>query len=46
MAIVERQKPEDLPLDTGAEFHIAADRTSAEYRRLLKGMGLSLRFAG
>jgi phenylpropionate dioxygenase-like ring-hydroxylating dioxygenase large terminal subunit len=45
-AVVERQKPEELPLDTGSEFHIAADRTSAEYRRLLKSMGLSLRFAG
>jgi vanillate O-demethylase monooxygenase subunit len=45
-AIVERQKPEDLPLESGDEFHIAADRTSAEYRRLLRKMGLSLRYSG
>jgi phenylpropionate dioxygenase-like ring-hydroxylating dioxygenase large terminal subunit len=45
-AIVERQKPEDLPLDAGSDFHIAADRTSAGYRQLLRNMGLSLRFAG
>jgi phenylpropionate dioxygenase-like ring-hydroxylating dioxygenase large terminal subunit len=45
-AIVERQKPEDLPLDSSGEFHIAADRTSAEYRQLLRKMGLSLRFCG
>ena len=45
-AIVERQRPEELPLDTGAEAHFAADRTSLGYRRLLKRMGLSLRYAG
>ncbi len=40
--LVENQKPEDLPLDLGLEVHIAADRTSVAYRRLLKQMGLSL----
>ena len=40
-AIVERQCPEDLPLELDAEVHFAADRTSVEYRRLLKNMGLS-----
>lgn len=41
-AIIERQRPEDLPLDMQEEAHFAADRTSAGYRRLLKGMGLGL----
>ncbi|MGD9768878.1 MAG: Rieske 2Fe-2S domain-containing protein [Pseudolabrys sp.] len=38
--IVESQKPEDLPLDIQMEAHIAADRTSIAYRKLLKEMGL------
>ena len=38
--IVELQRPEDLPLDVQMEAHIAADRTSIAYRRLLKEMGL------
>jgi vanillate O-demethylase monooxygenase subunit len=38
--IVESQRPEDLPLDVQMEAHIAADRTSIAYRRLLKEMGL------
>jgi phenylpropionate dioxygenase-like ring-hydroxylating dioxygenase large terminal subunit len=38
--IVESQKPEDLPLDMQMEVHIAADRTSIAYRKLLKSMGL------
>jgi phenylpropionate dioxygenase-like ring-hydroxylating dioxygenase large terminal subunit len=38
--IVESQRPEDLPLDAQMEAHIAADRTSIAYRRLLKDMGL------
>jgi vanillate O-demethylase monooxygenase subunit len=38
--IVESQKPEDLPLDLQMEVHIAADRTSIAYRKLLKSMGL------
>jgi vanillate O-demethylase monooxygenase subunit len=44
--LVENQKPEDLPLDAGAEIAIPADRTSVAYRRLLKQMGLSLVYAG
>jgi phenylpropionate dioxygenase-like ring-hydroxylating dioxygenase large terminal subunit len=43
-AIVERQRPEELPLDMMEEAHFAADRTSAGYRRLLKEMGLSMTF--
>ena len=38
--IVELQRPEDLPLDIQMEAHIAADRTSIAYRKLLKEMGL------
>ena len=38
--IVESQWPEDLPLDVQMEAHIAADRTSIAYRKLLKEMGL------
>jgi phenylpropionate dioxygenase-like ring-hydroxylating dioxygenase large terminal subunit len=38
--IVESQKPEELPLDIQMEAHIAADRTSIAYRKLLKEMGL------
>jgi phenylpropionate dioxygenase-like ring-hydroxylating dioxygenase large terminal subunit len=41
-AIVERQRPEDLPLESQSEAHFAADRTSLSYRRLLKEMGLTL----
>lgn len=40
-AIVEAQKPENLPLDPRLEAHIAADRSSIAYRRGLRGMGLS-----
>lgn len=45
-AIVEAQKPEDLPLDLAEEAHFAADRTAVGYRKLLKGMGLSLQQVG
>ncbi len=45
-AIVEQQKPEDLPLDMAEEAHFPADKTSVGYRRLLKTMGLSLAFSG
>jgi vanillate O-demethylase monooxygenase subunit len=41
-AIVEAQRPEDLPLDPKDEAHFAADRTAVGYRKLLKNMGLSL----
>jgi vanillate O-demethylase monooxygenase subunit len=38
--IVERQCPEDLPLDLTEEVHIRADRTSIEYRKGLGKLGL------
>jgi vanillate O-demethylase monooxygenase subunit len=44
--MVENQRPRDLPLDVGVEVHIAADRASVAYRRLLKQMGLSLTSRG
>jgi vanillate O-demethylase monooxygenase subunit len=40
-AIVEIQKPENLPLDPRIEVNIAADRSSVAYRRGLRAMGLS-----
>lgn len=40
-AIVESQKPENLPLDPRLEAHIPADRSSIAYRRVLRDMGLS-----
>jgi phenylpropionate dioxygenase-like ring-hydroxylating dioxygenase large terminal subunit len=45
-AIVERQRPEELPLDMQAEAHFAADRTSSGYRRLLREMKLTMALAG
>jgi phenylpropionate dioxygenase-like ring-hydroxylating dioxygenase large terminal subunit len=45
-AIIERQHPEELPLDLRSEIHFAADRTSAGYRQLLKQMGLSMTYVG
>jgi vanillate O-demethylase monooxygenase subunit len=44
--LVEAQRPEDLPLNLALEVHIAADRTSIAYRRLLKKMALSLAYTG
>jgi vanillate O-demethylase monooxygenase subunit len=38
--IVERQCPEDLPIDLLEEVHIRADRTSIEYRKGLGALGL------
>ncbi|USK60576.1 aromatic ring-hydroxylating dioxygenase subunit alpha [Peribacillus asahii] len=38
--MVENQKPEELPLDLQAEAHIAADKTSINYRQILRQMGL------
>ncbi len=38
--IVERQCPEDLPIDLLEEVHIRADRTSIEYRKALGALGL------
>nr|WP_269467339.1 aromatic ring-hydroxylating dioxygenase subunit alpha [Rhizobium sp. ACO-34A] len=40
-AMVENQKPENLPLDPRMEAHIPADRSSISYRRGLRDMGLS-----
>jgi vanillate O-demethylase monooxygenase subunit len=40
IAIVERQWPEDLPLDLHAEAHFPADRSSITYRRALATLGL------
>ena len=41
--MVESQRPIDLPLTPGDEGHIAADRTSIAYRKLLRDMGLELK---
>jgi vanillate O-demethylase monooxygenase subunit len=38
--IVERQYPEDLPIDLHEEVHIRADRSSITYRQKLAAMGL------
>ena len=38
--MVEAQRPEEIPLDLTEEFHIAADRLSAAYRRALRELGL------
>lgn len=40
-AMVEQQKPENLPLDPKLEAHIPADRSSIAYRRGLSALGLS-----
>jgi phenylpropionate dioxygenase-like ring-hydroxylating dioxygenase large terminal subunit len=40
IAIVERQWPEDLPIDLHAEAHFPADRSSIAYRRGLAELGL------
>lgn len=39
-AIVERQNPEDLPVDLSEEVHVRADLTSVTYRRQLAAIGL------
>jgi len=39
-AIVERQRPEDLPIDRGAEAPILADRSSGAYRVAMAEIGL------
>ncbi|MBI1685141.1 Rieske 2Fe-2S domain-containing protein [Caulobacter hibisci] len=43
-AVVERQTPEELPLEPSEEAHFPADKTSLGYRRLLRGMGLTFRY--
>ena len=42
--IVERQNPEELPIDLDDEVHVRADRTSVEYRRALARLGLGRTF--
>jgi vanillate O-demethylase monooxygenase subunit len=44
IAIVERQFPEDLPLDLHAEAHFTADRSSVTYRKGLAALGLGRGF--
>ncbi|MBB2203461.1 aromatic ring-hydroxylating oxygenase subunit alpha [Gluconacetobacter takamatsuzukensis] len=44
-AIVEAQKPENLPLDPTLEAHVMADRSSIAYRRALRAMGFSSFFS-
>lgn len=43
-AMVEAQKPENLPLDPKLEVHIPADRSSIAYRKALRELGLSTFF--
>lgn len=43
-AIVERQYPEDLPIDLQEEVHIRADRSSITYRQQLAALGLGRNF--
>jgi phenylpropionate dioxygenase-like ring-hydroxylating dioxygenase large terminal subunit len=43
-ALVESQKPEELPLDLMMEAHFEADRSSTAYRRILAEWGLSKRY--
>jgi phenylpropionate dioxygenase-like ring-hydroxylating dioxygenase large terminal subunit len=43
-AVVEAQRPEELPLDLSEEFHIRADRFSTVYRQSLKAAGLGREF--
>lgn len=38
--MVESQRPQYLPLDLPAEFHVPADRLSVTYRKWLKQLGL------
>lgn len=43
-AIVERQNPEDLPIDLNEEVHVRADLTSVVYRQQLGRRGLGRRY--
>jgi len=38
--MVENQKPEELPIDLTSEAHIAADKTSINYRKFLMQLGM------
>ena len=42
--IVERQRPEELPLDLSAEMHVSADRMTLAYRKALGDLGLGRRY--
>jgi len=44
IAIVERQFPEDLPIDLQEEAHFPADRSSITYRKGLAALGLGRSF--
>jgi vanillate O-demethylase monooxygenase subunit len=39
-AMVESQRPEELPVDLSAEMHIRSDRSAVEYRRWLGELGI------
>jgi vanillate O-demethylase monooxygenase subunit len=39
-AMVESQRPEELPVDLSAEMHIRGDRSAVEYRRWLGELGI------
>jgi vanillate O-demethylase monooxygenase subunit len=43
-ALVERQNPEDLPIDLNEEVHVRADLTSVTYRQQLARLGLGRAF--
>jgi hypothetical protein len=37
--VVETQRPEQLPIDIGAELHLPFDRMAVAYRRALRDLG-------
>lgn len=41
---MERQNPEDLPIDLTEEVHVRADLTSVLYRRQIGALGLGRTF--
>ncbi|MCL6442230.1 MAG: Rieske 2Fe-2S domain-containing protein [Alicyclobacillus sp.] len=43
-AMIESQKPEELPIDLQSEAHIAADLASIHYRKKLRELGLGESF--
>jgi phenylpropionate dioxygenase-like ring-hydroxylating dioxygenase large terminal subunit len=42
VSVLEKQRPELLPLDLMEELHLTADRLSIAYRRYLKNLGVRL----
>ena len=44
-AIVETQRPDEVPLDRGEEAHILADRSSGAYRRSMSLLGLGAAYS-